>query len=126
MSVCWRSASAKLVLSWARRNIDVNPTQEEIDMNFAKLGLIAMVIAATSAHANTRAVNDYAATATMPASSVVIACASTQAPKLDDVAELVGTRHDRWQSYVARQRLLALAKPVCARGIDLVQFVSAG
>jgi len=28
-------------------------------MNFAKIGMIAMVIAATSAHANTRAVNDY-------------------------------------------------------------------
>jgi len=95
-------------------------------MNFAKIGMIAMVIAATSAHANTRAVNDYAATAPLTTASVVIACASTQAPKLDDVAELVGTRHDRWQSQGARQRLLTLAKPVCERGIDLVQFVSAG
>ena len=55
---------------------------------------------------------------------VVVECGSKHSPPLADVARVVGTGYDLWATFVARQRLIALAQPACARGTDLVEFIA--
>ena len=92
-------------------------------MHVLRYGITVLALAAATANADIRAPADLDPVVATPGAKVVFACASMESPRLSDVAEVVGTRYDIWASFVARQRLVAMAKPVCDRGIDVVQFV---
>ncbi len=81
-------------------------------MNTVHTALLALALASTGMHA----------AAAQTEFKVVIDCTSNRAPKMADVAEVVGT-YNFWQTYAARERLISLAKSRCKRGADFVQFV---
>ena len=89
--------------------------------------ILAAAVAATANFnvATAQSATDLDATTANHAARVVIDCASMRSPRLADVAQVVGTTYDLWATFVARQRLIELARPVCARGTDLVEFVAA-
>ena len=94
-------------------------------MNVLRLSLATLAVAAMhSGVAAAQSRIDIDANSATRGARVVVDCASHSAPRLGDVADVVGTKYDIWATFVARQRLIALAKPICARGTDLVEFVS--
>ena len=96
-------------------------------MNVLRSSLAMLVVAAlNSGVATAQSRIDLDANPSVRGARVVVDCASQGSPRLGDVEKVVGTRYDIWATFVARQRLIALAKPVCARGTDLVEFVAGG
>lgn len=83
--------------------------------------MLTMLAAAFAVGAHARAATEDAAGG--HGRSVVVDCTSKHEPGLADVSEVVGTGNNFWASFSARQRLVNLAKPACARGSDGVQFV---
>jgi hypothetical protein len=81
-------------------------------MNVIRKTLIAVVLAGSALNA----------VAADSGARVVIDCSSNRAPKMSDVARVVGT-DNFWQTYAARERLISLAKSRCKRGADFVQFI---
>ena len=96
-------------------------------MNVVRSTLAALVVTTlNSGVAAAQSRIDIDANTASRGARVVVDCASRSAPRLGDVAEVVGTKYDIWATFVVRQRLIELAKPICARGTDLVEFVAAG
>ena len=85
-------------------------------MNVVRLGLVALVATAFDVNPAAAQSASDVDVASSHAARVVIDCASMRSPRLEDVAQVVGTTYDLWATFVARQRLIALAKPVCERG----------
>ena len=89
-----------------------------------RLGLVALVATAFDINpAAAQSASDLDAVSSRGA-RVVIDCTTMRSPRLEDVAQVVGTTYDIWATFVARQHLIKLAKPACERGTSLVEFVA--